>query len=164
MATTLRTALFILLFAFIIQMQFNIDADKTATRQIKNALELGVHDAALAVDPNAIADGKVIFDQSAAIDKLKESLELNLDLKSQAGFVYTPNESSFFKNELYIVHLEFVDDSNATFPMVYSNPDYEILERINGPSVIAVMTTESPRWFKGNTTYIRQAAVYEYKK
>ncbi|MDE3840989.1 peptidase M23 (plasmid) [Bacillus methanolicus] len=164
MATTLRTALFILLFAFIIQMQFNIDADKTATRQIKNALELGVHDAALAVDHNAIADGKVIFDQSAAIDKLKESLELNLDLKSQAGFVYTPNESSFFKNELYIVHLEFVDDSNATFPMVYSNPDYEILERINGPSVIAVMTTESPRWFKGNTTYIRQAAVYEYKK
>ncbi|RUU70412.1 peptidase M23, partial [Mesorhizobium sp. M7A.F.Ca.MR.362.00.0.0] len=49
MATTLRTIIFVLLFALITQIQFNLDADKTATRQLKNATEIAVHDAGLAV-------------------------------------------------------------------------------------------------------------------
>lgn len=164
MATTLRTGLLILLFSFIITMQFNLDADKTATRQIKNALELATHDAGLAIDVTSLSQGKVIFNQSLAIDQLQKSLETNLDIKSEAGYVYTPNSTSFYQKDLYIVHLEFRDDSNTIFPYTYSNPDYDILERLNGPSVIAVMTTDSPRWFKGGQTIIRQAAVYEYKK
>jgi hypothetical protein len=165
MATTLRTILFILLFALIIQMQLNLDSDKTATRQIKNALELAVHDAALAVSPVEMGVGRVVFDQNQAIENLKMSLEDNLDVASAGGFVYNPNESSFFNNELYITHLEFIDDSiTTTYPYTYVNEDYEIMETVDGPSIIAVMTTESPRWFNGRTTYIRQAAVYEYRK
>jgi hypothetical protein len=165
MATTLRTILFILLFAFITQIQFNLDADKTATRQVKNALEIAVHDAALAVSPSELANGRIVFDQSLATDNLKSSLETNLEATSGAGFVYTPNEDSFYKNDLYLVHLEFIDDNvTTTYPYVYTNPNYKIIERVDGPSVIAVMSTESPRWFNGNTTYIRQAAVYEYRK
>ncbi|MFT9495732.1 MULTISPECIES: hypothetical protein [Bacillota] len=165
MATTLRTILFILLFALITQLQFNLDADKTATRQLKNALELAVHDAGLAISPEAMAEGKIIFDQNTAVSNLQKSLENNLNVTSSAGFVYTPNENSFFKQELYLVHLEFVDDSvSRTYPFVYNNPNYKIVERIEGPSVIAVITTESPRWFNGGTTYVRQAAVYAYRK
>jgi hypothetical protein len=165
MAITLRTSLFILLFGLIVQLQFNLDADKTATRQIKNALELAVHDAGLSADPTALSSGQVIFQQSLALDNLQKSLEANLKISSTAGYVYTPKEDSFFKNDLYLVHLEFIDDSiNTTYPYIYTNPDYDLLEVLNGPSIIAVMTTESPRWFKGNQTFIRQPAVYEYKR
>lgn len=165
MATTLRTVLFILLFALITQMQINLDADKTATRQIKNALELAVHDAALAISPVDMANGRIVFDQNLAITNLSESLASNLKLETSAGYVYTPNSDSFFKDDLYISHLEFIDDSTTTtYPFTYVNDDYDIMETVNGPSVIAVLTTESPRWFKGETTYIRQAAVYEYIK
>ncbi|MEK3992664.1 peptidase M23 [Robertmurraya sp. FSL R5-0851] len=165
MATTLRTILFILLFAFITQMQINLDSDKTATRQIKNALELAVHDAALAISPIDMANGRIVFNQDLAIYNLSESLKSNLHLDTGAGYVYTPTSNSFFKNDLYISHLEFIDDTvTRTYPYTYINNDYDIMETVNGPSVIAVLTTESPRWFKGGTTYIRQAAVYEYIK
>lgn len=165
MATTFRTILLILLFAFITQMQFNLDADKTSTRQLKNGLELAVHDASLAIIPEEMAEGRIVFDQNAAIENLQESLEFNLDIKSSAGYVYTPNETSFLNKELYLVHLEFIDDSvTTTYPYTYHNTNYEILERLDGPSVIAVLTTESPRWFVGGKSVITQAAVYEYKK
>jgi hypothetical protein len=165
MATTLRTIFFILLFAFIIQMQFNIDADKTATRQIKNSLELAVHDAALAIKPLDMAEGRIIFDQNNAITNLQRSLETNLDVKSAGGYVYSPNSSSFYKKDIYITHLEFIDDSaTRIYPFTYVNDTYDIIETVNGPSVIAVIITESPRWFTGETTYIRQASVYEYIK
>lgn len=165
MATTLRTILFILMFALITQMQFNLDADKTATRQIKNALELAVHDASLTISPSEMGLGNVVFDQNRAIENLRLSLESSLKIQSSGGFVYTPNSNSLFKQELYISHLEFIDDSITTnYPYTYVNDDYEIMETVDGPSIIAVMTTESPRWFLGGTTYIRQAAVYEYIK
>lgn len=165
MATTLRTIMFILLFVLITQMQFNLDADKTATMQVKNALEIAVHDSSLAVLPSEMANGKVVFDQDKAIVNLRQSLEANLKVQSSGGFVYTPKTNSLFKHELYISHLEFIDDSMTTsYPYTYVNQEYDIMETVDGPSVIAVLTTESPRWFKGGTTYIRQAAVYEYKK
>lgn len=165
MATTLRTALLILLFTLVIQMQFNLDADKTATRQLKNSIELAVHDAALAIDSASIIQGKIFFDQNLAIQNLKASLEANLNLTSNAGYVYTPNEGSFYQHEVYLLHLEFIDDSIPhTYPFTYINEDYNIMETVMGPSVVAVLSTESPKWFKGNQTYIRQASVYEYRK
>lgn len=165
MSQTLKASLLVVLFAFITQIQFNLDADKTATRQMKNALELAVHDAGLAIDPTELSLGRVVFNESVAIDNLQRSLEENLRLKSSGGYVYTPEEDSFYQNEVYLVHLEFIDDRlTTTYPYVYENPTYELLEIVNGPSVIAVLTTESPRWFKGNQTFIRQPAVYEYKR
>ncbi|WP_432806060.1 hypothetical protein [Mycobacterium sp. Z3061] len=165
METTLKTVLFILLFAFIIQMQYNLDADKTATRQLKSGIELAVHDAAMAVNPEKIAEGKIVFDENQAINNLKASLEANLNVRSNGGYVYTPNKTSFYKNDLYIVDLVFLDDRlGKPYPFTYEDPTYNIIEQINGPSIIAVITTESPRWFNGRKTFIRQAAVYEYKK
>jgi hypothetical protein len=164
MATTLRTIIFVLLFALITQIQFNLDADKTAIRQLKNATEIAVHDSGLAVEQEALSEGKIVFDQNKAMENFKASLENNLDLSSTAGYVYNPTDSSFFQQDLYLVDLEFIDDSNTdSYPFVYSNSNYHILENIEGPSIIAVMTTESPRWFKGNLSMIRQAAVYQYK-
>ncbi|QCJ45458.1 peptidase M23 (plasmid) [Bacillus sp. S3] len=165
MATTLRTILFILLYAFITQLQFNLDADKTATRQVKNTLELAVHDASLAILPESISEGKIVFDQIVATSNFKKSLEVNLSVTSTSGNIFNPTENSFFKHDLQVVELEFIDDSvPRTYPFVYYNSKYKIIENVDGPCIIAVLTTESPRWFKGDTSLIRQAAVYEYKK
>lgn len=165
MSTTLRTVLLILLFAFIMQMQTNLDADKTASRQLKNSLELAVHDASMAIYPDRMAEGKLVFDQNTAKLNFKTSLEDNLKLSSKSETIFTPTDTSFLKNDVQLVDIEFIDDSiPRTYPFVYTNPDYEIMEVVDGPCVIAVMTTESPRWFIGGTTTIRQAAVYEYRK
>lgn len=175
MGTALRTILLILLFAFITQIQFNLDADKTATRQLKNALEIAVHDAALAIDPVSFSNGKIVFENgetvngislpNTALDNLKKSIESNLGVTSGAGHVFKPTSTSFFKNDLYLVDLIYLDDRVArTYPFTYSHPQYNFTQTIEGPSVIAIMTTESPRWFVGDMTPITQAAVYEYKK
>lgn len=164
MSTTLRTLLFALLFALIMQLQLNLDTDKTASRQLKNSLELAVHDAGLAINPAALSEGKIIFDKEKSLENLKNSLNNNLKLKSSQGYVYTPTANSFFQKELYLVHLEFIDDSiSRTYPFVYYNDNYQVFENVEGPCVIAIVTTESPRWFKGDLAIIRQAAVYEYK-
>ena len=175
MGTALRTILLILLFAIITQIQFNLDADKTATRQLKNALEIAVHDASLAVDPVSFSNGKIVFQNgervngnllpNTALENLKESIENNLGVTSGAGYVFKPTTTSFFKNDLFLEDLIYLDDRVArTYPFTYSHPQYNFTQTIEGPSVIAIMTTESPRWFVGGTTVIRQAAVYEYKK
>lgn len=175
MATALRSILLILLFAFIIQIQFNLDADKTASRQIKNALEIAVHDAALAVDPVSFSNGKIVFLNGAnlngrllddtALTNLKESIESNLNVTSGAGYVFRPTSTSFFKNDLYLVDLVYIDDRvTRTYPFTYTHPQYHFTQELKGPSIIAIMTTQSPRWFVGSPTVITQAAVYEYIK
>ncbi|NRD80843.1 peptidase M23 [Bacillus sp. BRMEA1] len=165
MSTALRTILLVVLFAFIMSLQVNLDADKTSTFKMKNALELAVHDGALALSSADLANGKIVFDQNAALNNIQASLDTNLNLTSNAGYVYTPNANSFFKNNLYLVDLEFIDDNvTTTYPYIYNNPNYNISKTVNGPSIIAIMTTDSPRWFNGSDTIIRQAAVYEYKK
>lgn len=146
-------------------MQYNLDSDKTATRKVKDGLEAAVHDAGMAVSVSDLAQGNIVFDQNTALTNLKASLEANLRVTSGSGNVFAPNSNSFFMNKLQLVDLEFIDDSvTTTYPYTYSNPTYDIIEQVNGPSVIAVLTTESPRWFVGPPIMIRQAAVYEYKK
>jgi len=146
-------------------MQYNLDADKTATRQLKNALEIAVHDAALAIDSHEIAEGRIVFDETLAKQYLIDSLERNLNAKTTNGFVFKPVENSFYKSDIIIEHLEFIDDSDGrAYPFNYSYSTYHIVETIDGPCVIAVISTDSPRWFRGDSIKIRQGAVYEYLK
>ncbi len=164
MSETLRTMVLILIFAGIMSIQYNLDADRTANRQIKNALELAVHDAALALDETQMAQGRVVFDQALAKAQFKASLENNLLLESSTGIRFTPKDDSFYQEDIMVEHFEFIDDSNATFstPYLYNNPDYDIIDRLDGPSIIVVLTTRSPRYFAGTGIIIRKAVVYEY--
>lgn len=162
MSEALKTMFMMLLFAGIISMQYNGDADRTANRQIKNALELAVHDAALALDESQLGQGRIVFDQVQALDNLQSSLEHNLNATSSTGYIYTPSADSFYQEDIMIEHLEFIDDSSHTFPMVYSNPKYDIIDSLSGPSVVAVVSTRSPRYFAGDKIIIRKAVVYEY--
>jgi len=168
MSTALRGFFFILLFALITVLQWNLDSDKTATRQLKNALELAVHDASLALDETQLSQGYIVFDQAQAELNFRQSLSYNLKLNNDL----TPVSGSFYKQPFKIDLLQYFDDKTPdpnnpsktiSFPYVYSNAKYDVLEVLNGPCVVAVVETKSPRYFKGTPTLIRQAAVYEYK-
>ncbi|WP_307794966.1 peptidase M23 [Alkalihalobacillus sp. BA299] len=167
MSEALRGFFLIFIFALIMIIQYNLDADKTATRQLKNTLELAIHDASLAIDENQISQGFVVFDQGQAEINFKESMMYHLRLDSN----YVPVANSFYQNAFKIKVLEFIDDQtpdpnnpgqNITFPYVYTNSTYDIVDVLNGPSIIAVVETISPRYFTGNGNTIRQAAIYEY--
>ncbi|MCA1064434.1 peptidase M23 [Rossellomorea aquimaris] len=158
MSEALRTIFLTVLFAFITAMQFNLDADKTATRELKNAVEIAVHDASLALDEAQLRDGKLVFDQVQARQNFRDGLMSYMDLDS----ALTPNPTSFYQDEVVLEYIEFVDDSNATFPMTYTNPTYNIVDTLNGPSIIVVVTTTSPRYFAGDPIQLRKAAVYGY--
>ncbi|WP_066412849.1 hypothetical protein [Sutcliffiella cohnii] len=167
MSEALRGFFLIFIFALIMNIQFNLDADKTATRQIKNSLELAVHDASLAVDENQLGKGFIVFDQGQAEIYFKDSLMFHLDLDSEL----VPNNDSFYEHPFELKLLQFVDDKTEdpnnpgqtiTFPYIYTDSLYDIVEVLYGPSVIAVIETTSPRYFSGDGITIRQAAVYEY--
>jgi hypothetical protein len=163
----LRGFFLIFVFALIMTIQYNLDADKTATRQLKNTLELAVHDASLAIDESQISEGYVVFDQLQAEMNFKESMMYHLKLDTK----YTPTANTFYQNAFEIKVLEFIDDQTPdpnnpgqtiTFPYVYTNSTYDVVDVLNGPSIIAVVETVSPRYFSGNGNTIRQAAIYEY--
>ncbi|MFE8703926.1 peptidase M23 [Cytobacillus sp. FJAT-54145] len=162
MGTTLRAFFLCLVWAGILTMQLNFDADSTATRRLKDALELATHDAALYLKTDELANGRIVFDQTLATQTLKKSLEMNLSLDTSL----TPLSTSFFKDEgqIKLLLVEFVDDSNTlAYPTNYFNSTYEIIDTIEGPAIVAVLETTGPRWFGGTKKTIRQAVVYEYK-
>ncbi|MGG1594795.1 peptidase M23 [Terribacillus saccharophilus] len=164
MSHVLRVLFLGAMFAFILSMQYNLEADRTANRQVKNALELAVHDAALALDEAQLAQGNIVFDQVQARDNFNQSLVNNLELKSSSNKFFEPEADSYYQDEFVLESIEFLDDSNATFPMDYNNNQYNIVERVNGPSIVAVLSTKSPRYFRGEGINIRKAVVYEYFK
>ncbi|WP_207893603.1 hypothetical protein [Tepidibacillus fermentans] len=87
-----------------------------------------------------------------------ESLEKNARLTAT-----TPNADSFFEDEFRVVSMDFIDDSNATFPYTYHHPIYHFDVLYSGPTIVVVIETYGPRFFKGEKNIIRRAASYSYK-
>lgn len=168
MSSAFRTFFLVLLFALITSMQYNMDSDSTATRQLRNAMEIGVHDASLALDESQLANGYIVFDQVQATAHFKKALETQLKLSPDLK----PLPNTYYQHPFKIKQLLFFDDKTPdpnnpgktiTFPYVYQNAQYNVLEVLDGPSVLAVVQTTSPRYFNGRGQLIRQASVYEYK-
>jgi len=167
MSQAIRMFFMVLVFAMISIIQWNLDADKTGTRNLKNALELAVHDASLALDESQLGQGLIVFDQVQAETNFQNSLMYHLNVNDS----YEPQSASFFQDTIDVKVLTFIDDSTidpnnpsttVTFPYVYTNATYDVVDILYGPSVIAVVETKSPRYFSGEKAVLRQAAVYEY--
>jgi hypothetical protein len=149
------------MWAGILAMQLNFEMDTSATRKLKNAMELAVHDASLSLEPDGLMNGKIVFDQITAEQNFRRSLKDNLRLNTSLE----PLADSFFKEPIVLKHLEYVDHSTGnTFPMNYINDKYHILDTLEGPSIVVVLETTGPRYFTGNKNVIRQAVVYQYKR
>lgn len=160
MSTSLKMFFLILIWGGIMAMQINFDMDMNATRRMKDSLELAVHDAALAIDKTKMSQGQIVFERTKAEENLRQSLQQNLLLSSSLE----PLTGSFLQAPVEIKVLEYYDDdSGMLFPFNYSNPTYEILDTIDGPAIVVVIETTSPRYFSGTPMTIRQSVVYEYK-
>ncbi|WP_026801341.1 hypothetical protein [Pontibacillus halophilus] len=162
MSQAVKVMFLMLLFAGTMALNTNLDTDINTMRDTKDALELAVHDAALALDQAQLAQGQIVFDQERALNNFQQSLEYNLDLDSRYGYLYEPTADSFYQHDFTLDHFEVIDHSTSSFPFNYSNPKYDIVEYIDGPSIVAVISTKSPRYFAGEGIYTRRAVVYEY--
>lgn len=167
MSQAIRGFFMVLVFAMVMIIQWNLDADKTGTRQLKNSLELAVHDASLALDEAQLGQGFIVFDQAQAEINFEESLQYHLKLNE----TLTPTTDSFYQSQVEVKLLKYFDDktedpnnpgTTITFPYTYTNAEYDIVDVLHGPSIVAVIETKSPRYFVGPDTVLRQAAVYEY--
>ncbi|MDQ0255480.1 hypothetical protein J2S74_002862 [Evansella vedderi] len=147
-------------------LQWNIETDLTTNSYMKNYLDIAVHDAALALDDEELSRGYVVFVQDVAEENFRQSLMFHLRL----NYDLSPLEDSFFQDPVEIKLLEFFDDATIdpetgepiSFPYVYHNEEYQIIDVLRGPGVVAVIEVQSPRYFRGEGMTIRKASVYEY--
>ncbi|MFP7442548.1 MULTISPECIES: peptidase M23 [Bacillus] len=160
MGTSLRTFYLCLIWAGIMTMQLNFTFDSTATRGLRDSLELATHDAGLQISNEELVNGKIVFDQSEARRVLEESLKKNLLLDASLQ----PKTGSFFQDTVQIKFVDYLDDNNTPeFPTNYINDQYDIVDVVDGPAIVVVLETTGPRYFTGEKKIIRQAIVYEYK-
>ncbi|KAA6446917.1 peptidase M23 [Bacillus swezeyi] len=170
MSVAIRTILFVLLFSYIMTLTTNLDSDKTTTRQLKNSTELAVHDAALALDKARLGEGKIVFNRTEARKNFVASLSYNLKLQESSSDSLTPKSNSFLKDPIRIERLVYIDDNSKdgaesiSFPYHYEDPIYNVSEILNGPGIIAIVSTKTPRYMKGEGFTATQASVYEYKR
>jgi len=161
-----------LVWALIMKFQLDYEQDLTATRHLKNTLEIAVHDGSLMISPDELSKGDIIFDRYLAESAFTLAFERNTGMGySGTAFLTDPlNSQTVFKHPIEVVHMEYIDELSqpgVTFPCVYGiscgNPDYKIFETIYGPSMVVVAETLSPRFFSNKPQLIRQSAVYEYQ-
>jgi len=153
------------LFSIVMNVQVNVDGDLKTMRMIKSANEFAVHDAAIPLNITNIAQGKWEFDEVQGrqnyISAINEKLNTTYD-----GSKFVPKEDSFLQEPIEVLYLEFVDMNHPScpaFPCSFNVPIVNKIENLAGPSVLAILQTETPRYFPGERQKIRKLSVYEYK-
>ncbi|MDT3426025.1 hypothetical protein J2Z22_001545 [Paenibacillus forsythiae] len=108
---------------------------------LKHANNMAVHDAAQNMDESERAEGRLVIDRAAAEASFKETLKANLGLDDSL----TPRAGSRLRYKVEVIDFEVIDESSGvTFPFLYEDSRYGIAKYIQGPSVIAVITTRHP--------------------
>jgi hypothetical protein len=153
------------LFAMVLSLQVNVDADFKAMDKLQKANEFAVHDGAIPLKMNDLAAGGFNFDQVKGRDNYMASINFLLNAEWD-GTEFIPDENSFFQEPIRLVYLDFVDASHpscSSFPCSFNVPIINTVENLAGPSVLAILETESPRFFNGDPAPIRKLSIYEYK-
>lgn len=175
MSDTIKTAFMILIWALILKLQLDYEVDQTATRNLKDGLEIAVHDASMMLDVDQLLNGYMVFDQELSELIFAQSIKRNMFMQQSTSNVnggrFSPEENAFFQDDIKIVHMEYIDDMtnpSITYPCVYGvscgDGTYQIPTTISGPSIVVVGETLSPRYFSSKQKVIRQAIVYEFKR
>jgi len=128
-------------------LTMNISMYESSSDFLNEDLEVAVHDAALSVDFQQFSKGEIVFDAAAAKSEFEKSLELNDNLKP---------------GDYKILRFKVLDDSNTTFPFTYNDPDFKYTNTFFGPTILAIVQTNSNQYFSYNKT-IRKSASYSYK-
>jgi hypothetical protein len=165
MRETLRVWAIVTLMIFSMVFQMNTMADANGNKYLKEDLELAVHDAAMCIDYSRLAEGEILFDKDRAMQAFIDSLAVNAHMQpiSVGSLDMEPKQESFFKDRFKVVTFKILDDSNINkFPYTYHHPYYNMDVTYGGPTIVAVIETYGPRYFKGKKSVIRRAASYTY--
>lgn len=129
---------------------------------LKNADNNAVHDASQWIDDVQKSRGKIIFDPVAARAGFEDTLRKNLGLDA----TLTPMVGSPLSKPVKIVFFQLIDETNATFPFLYTNSTYNITRWLNGPAVVAVVETDHPVFIQRLYVQgpVRVPAIQEYKE
>lgn len=138
-----------------------------AYRTVQYSIEHAVHDAALHVDLEALSEGRIVFLQPIAEEKILDSLQMNLDLNDQLR----PNSLTLIDGPVTVDEIIYFDETYIdpktaapiSFPYRWSYVipvTGEVEERIIfGPSVGLVIDVK----VKGEERFIKKLAIQEYK-
>ncbi|MGY3716129.1 hypothetical protein ACWE42_11455 [Sutcliffiella cohnii] len=153
------------LFAIVMVLQVNIDGDLKAMDRIQKANEFAVHDAAIPINFTDFTRGDFRFEPIQGQQNYINSINYSLNT-TWNGTAFVPNENSFFQEPIKLLYIEYVDASHPScpsFPCSFEVPITETVEHLAGPSVLAILEAESPRFFVGEPSPIRKLSIYEYK-
>lgn len=131
-------------------LNFDLSTKAQTLHYLKEDLEIAAHDAALEIDDDELATGKIVFDQSEAMTSFRNSLERNSHLDS---------------TDYEIVEINFFDHSTVeSFPYEFTSDDVGFSDVIESPTVIAFVETKRNAYFTNNSEEnFVQVASYTYK-
>ncbi|WP_336775409.1 hypothetical protein [Paenibacillus sp. MMO-58] len=110
--------------------------------ELKEGMDLATHDAALQVNKVQREMGDIQFVREDAERALLASMERTFKLDDQLQ----PLTSSVWKSKFEVVSLQYVE--TGSFPQNYnSGPPYYYIDLLRGPSVIAIVKVEHPRYY-----------------
>lgn len=117
---------------------------------LKEDLEIAAHDAALEIDEDELASGRIIFDQVKAMTTFRNSFERNSQLSN---------------NDYEITEVHFFDEQTVSdFPHEFYAENLEFSELITSPTLIAFVETKQNAYYANNASKsYMQVASYSYK-
>lgn len=125
-------------------VQLDEEAAVRVLFELKHAVNRAAHAAAQQVDLEQLADGRIVFDEPAAVQAAAWYLQHNLYLDEQL----MAGEGASIKGGVDILVLEFIDDA-STFPYEYTNEVYDYAVTLYRPGVILIIEAEYQRMFSG---------------
>lgn len=135
-------------------------------RTVQYGIEHAVHDAALQVNIEKLADGKIEFIKTDAEQAIRESLQKNLLLDTQLH----PMSMTLLDSPVIIDDIVYLDENyidpftgqKIKFPTTwkYTLPNGQVFERaVFGPSIALVIDAK----VYGEEEHVKKLAIQEYK-
>lgn len=133
----------------VLLMTISLSTKANTTQFLKEDLEVAVHNAALKLDDEQLAQGRIVFDEIEALNTFKKSFEKNSKLTT-----------SDYKIKEFVL----LDQSNTTFPYDYESTTTGFRDRFNSPSIIAIVETKSDSYYSNSSKdKVIRAASYTVK-
>ena len=165
----MKWAIFLLFTSAICAMLWMWQVDnhitETAYIRLKNGLDRATHDAALQINYDELArNGRIAFSDEMNV-VLLQSLRHNPKL-DERNMPVAPN---MFRSsdDLQVLHIEKIETgcpgSAIGFPCIYMNSEFDYIDSIRGPSVVAIISMRHPRPFAFSAdSYFIVGSAHEY--
>lgn len=150
MDVILRLVFIVFMSMFGMVLNHNLSTEAHTLHFLKEDLEIAVHDAALQINEEDLASGRIVFDQVKAMNTFRNSFEKNSRLEP---------------TDYDLVDIYFFDESTiSTFPHEFSADLIQFSDTLTGPTIVAFVETSRNAYYGGsNSEKYVQVASYTYK-